>query len=140
MANVSRYDPFELTDPLNNLFRGFLRPVQLERELPRIRMDVKEDDQGYTVHADLPGVDKADIQVTIDANTVTIGAQVKQSTERKAGEKVLRAERYAGWVSRSFALAHEVDEAAATARYRDGVLELVLPKKAAAAAKRLAVQ
>lgn len=53
---------------------------------------------------------------------------------------MLRRERYVGRVGRSFALEHEVDEASASARYQDGVLELVLPKKAAAAAKRLAVQ
>lgn len=140
MANITRYDPFEATDPLDTLFRGFFRPVRLDKEAPQIRMDVKEDETSYAVHADIPGVAKDDIQVTIDGNTVAISAEVRKSAERKEGEKVLRRERYFGRVGRSFALEHEVDEAAATARYQDGVLELVLPKKAAAAAKRLAVQ
>ena len=140
MANITRYDPFEATDPLDTLFRGFFRPVRLDKEAPQIRMDVKEDETSYAVHADIPGVAKDDIQVTIDGNTVAISAEVRKSAERKEGEKVLRRERYFGRVGRSFALEHEVDEAAAIARYQDGVLELVLPKKAAAAAKRLAVQ
>jgi len=140
MANITRYDPFEMTDSLDNLFRGFFRPVQLDKDMPQIRMDVKEDDQGYAVHADIPGVSKDDIHVTIDGNTVSISAEVKKNTEQKEGEKLLRRERYFGRVGRSFALEHEVDEAAASARYQDGVLELVLPKKAAAAAKRLAIQ
>lgn len=139
MSNMTRYDPFE-TDSLDNLFRGFFRPVKLGRDMPQIRMDVKEDETGYAVHADIPGVNKEDIHITIDGNTVSISAETKKLTEQKDGEKVLRRERYVGRVGRSFALEHEVDEASASARYQDGVLELVLPKKAAAAAKRLAVQ
>ena len=140
MANISRYDPYEMTDPLDNLFRGFFRPVQMEKDMPQIRMDVKEDEKSYAVHADVPGVAKDDIHVTIDGNTVSISAEIKKDNEQKEGEKVLRRERYFGRVSRSFALESEVDEATATARYQDGVLELVLPKKSAAAAKRLAIQ
>jgi len=136
---MTRYDPFE-TDSLDNLFRGFFRPVKLDRDMPQIRMDVKEDETGYAVHADIPGVNKDDIHITIDGNTVSISAETKKLTEQKDGEKVLRRERYVGRVGRSFALEHEVDEASASARYQDGVLELVLPKKAAAAARRLAVQ
>ncbi|MEW6118862.1 MAG: Hsp20/alpha crystallin family protein [Pseudomonadota bacterium] len=139
MANITRYDPFEMTDPLDNLFRGFFRPVQMDKEMPQIRMDVKEDDKAYAVHADMPGVAKDDIHVTIDGNTVSISAEVKKSSEQKEGEKVLRRERYFGRVSRSFALEHEVDESAASAKYQDGVLELTLPKKLATAAKRLNV-
>ncbi|WP_296894709.1 Hsp20 family protein [Thiobacillus sp.] len=139
MSNMTRYDPFE-TDSLDNLFRGFFRPVKLDRDMPQIRMDVKEDETGYAVHADIPGVNKDDIHITIDGNTVSISAETKKLTEQKDGEKVLRRERYVGRVGRSFALEHEVDEASASARYQDGVLELLLPKKVAAAAKRLAVQ
>lgn len=139
MSNMTRYDPFE-TDSLDNLFRGFFRPVKLDRDMPQIRMDVKEDETGYAVHADIPGVNKDDIHITIDGNTVSISAETKKLTEQKDGERVLRRERYVGRVGRSFALEHEVDEASASARYQDGVLELVLPKKAAAAARRLAVQ
>src|SRR5512143_2424251 len=139
MANISRYDPFEMTEPLDTLFRGFFRPVQVDKGMPQIRMDVKEDEKGYTVHADIPGVNKDDIHVTIDGNTVAISAEIKPRAEQKEGEKVLRRERHFGRARRSFALEQEVDEASASARYQDGVLELVLPKKPAAAAKRLTV-
>ena len=140
MANMSRYEPYEVSDSLDTLFRGFFRPVQMDKDMPQIRMDVKEGETSYAVHADMPGVTKDDIHVTIDGNTVSISAEVKKHTEQKEGEKVLRRERYFGRVSRSFSLEHEVDEATATARYQDGVLELVLPKKIAAAAKRIAIQ
>lgn len=146
MANIARHgpfgitDPFATSDPLDNLFRGFFRPVQMDKDMPQIRMDVKEDATSYAVHADIPGVNKEDIHVSIDGNTVSISAEVKKSFEQKEGETVLRRERSFGRVSRSFSLENEIDEASANARYQDGVLELVLPKKVAAAARRLAVQ
>lgn len=140
MAHIVRHDPFEAADPIDTLFRGFFRPVQMEKELPQFRMDVKEDEKAYTVHADMPGVNKDDIHVTLDGNTVSISAEVRKQTEQKEDERVLRRERSVGRVSRSFALEHEVDEAGAQARYQDGVLELTLPKKIASAARRLTVQ
>lgn len=147
MANIRRYDPFSLapTDPfgdIDDLFKGFfMRPVFMEGQPQmQIKMDVKEDDSAYTVHADIPGVKKEDIHVSIEGNQVSISAETKAEKEEKKGEKVLRSERYFGKVARSFTLAHEVDEAKAQAKYNDGVLELTLPKKAATSAKKLAIQ
>ena len=141
MANLTRYDPFETgLEPFDDLFRGFFRPVRMERELPQFRMDVKENDKAYTVHADLPGVKKEDIHVSIEGNTVAISAETRSESEQKEGEKVLKRERSYGKVYRSFSLGADIDEASASAKYNDGVLALDLPKKAAAASKRLAVQ
>jgi len=147
MANLTRYDPFSLarTDPfgdIDDLFKGFfMRPVLFEGQPQmQIKMDVKEDDSAYTVHADIPGVKKEDIHVSIEGNQVSISAETKMEKEEKKGEKVLRSERYVGKVARSFTLAHDVDEAKSQAKYSDGVLELTLPKKAATATKKLAIQ
>ena len=141
MANLTRYDPFETgLEPFDDLFRGFFRPVRMDRELPQFKMDVKENDKSYTVHADLPGVKKEDIHVSIEGNTVAITAETRSESEQKEGEKVLKRERSYGKVFRSFSLGSDIDEAAASAKYNDGVLELVLPKKVAAASKRLAVE
>ncbi len=147
MANVTRYDPFNLArvDPfgdLDDLFKGFfVRPVAFEGQPQmQIKMDVKENDGNYTVHADIPGVKKEDIHVTIDGNQVSISAEVKKEKEEKQGDKVLRSERYFGKVARSFTLAQDVDDTKAQAKYSDGVLELTLPKKAATSAKKLAIQ
>jgi HSP20 family protein len=103
-------------------------------------LDVKENDNAYTVHADIPGVKKEDIHVTIEGNMVSISAEKKTEKEEKEGEKVLRSERFIGKVSRSFSLGSDVDESNAQARYNDGVLELTLPKKAASASKKVAIQ
>ena len=141
MANITRWDPFEDFD---DLFKGFfLRPMRVEapgEQSIRIKMDVKEDDKTYIVHAEMPGVRKEDIQVSIDGNQVSIAAEVKREKEEKQGEKVLRSERYYGRVYRAFSLAQDVDQEAARAKFENGVLELSLPKKAATATRRLAVQ
>lgn len=140
MANISRYNPS--SNALDDLFRGFfMQPVRFEGQPDvQIKMDVSEDEKGYKVHAEIPGVKKDDIHVHIDGNQVSISAEVKNEKEVREGEKVLRSERYYGSVSRAFSLADEVDEDAAQAKYQDGVLELTLPKKAVVSAKRLVIQ
>jgi HSP20 family protein len=139
MANLTRLNPVD--DAFDDLFRGFfMRPVRMEGAPDmQVKMDVKEDDKGYTVHAEIPGVKKDDIHVNIDGNQVSISAEVKNEKEVKEGEKVLRSERYYGKVSRAFTLGQDVDEGTAQARYSDGLLELTLPKKAVTKAKRLTI-
>ena len=142
MANVQRFDPFnELVD---DLFKGFLvRPLAYEgrgETLPRMKVDVAERNGAYVVAAELAGVKKEDIQVTIDGAQVTLAAEVKREREASQDERVLHTERVFGKVSRSFTLPQEVDEAKAEAKFRDGVLELTLPKKQAAARKAIQIQ
>ena len=143
MATVNRFDPFnELVD---DLFKGFLvRPVAYDgrggEALPRMKVDVAEQNGAYAVTAELAGVKKEDIQVTIDGSQVTLAAEVKREKEASHDERVLHAERVYGKVSRSFTLPQEVDEAKAEAKFRDGVLELKLPKKAAAQRKQISIQ
>ena len=145
MVNVSRFDPRSdyLGDLVDDLFKGFLvRPVAYEGRsdaLPRMKVDVAEKNGAYLVTAELPGVKKDDIQVTIDGAQVTITAQVKQEKEQK-DERTLHTERVYGQMTRSLTLPQEVDEAKVEAKFRDGVLELTLPKKAAAARKQVTIQ
>jgi HSP20 family protein len=70
---------------------------------------------------------------------VSLRAEVKRESEEKDGEKTIYSERSYGFVSRSFRLPAEVDEAAVSAGYKNGVLHLTLPKKAGGAARRVAV-
>jgi HSP20 family protein len=141
MVNITRFNPLE--DSFENFFRGV--PVWLPNPERRaavpaqFRMDVTENDNEYQVLAELPGVKKEEIKITIDGNEVAVSAEVKHEKDLKNGETVLRAERYYGTIQRAFSLGQEVDEATAQAKYNDGVLELTLPKKTLAAAKRLAV-
>ena len=143
MASITRYDPFN--DLVDDIFKGFLvRPLAYEgargEALPRVKVDVAEKNGAYKVTAELPGVKKDDIQVSIDGSQVTLTAEVKQEKEASADERVLHTERVFGKVTRSFTLPQEVDEAKAEAKFRDGVLELTLPKKQAAARKQISIQ
>ena len=147
MRNITRYDPlsFSRTSPfadLDDLFKGFfVRPVAFEGQTPmQIKIDVKENNGTYTVHADIPGVKKEDIHVQIEGNQVAISAETQVDKEEKEGERVLRSERYRGKIARSFTLENEIDESKAEAKYSDGVLELTLPKKAGTAGRTLSIQ
>ena len=143
MASITRYDPFN--DLVEDIFKGFVvRPVAYEGGrtdvAPRVKVDVAEKNGAYKVTAELPGVKKDDIHVSIDGPQVTLEAEVKQEKEVSPGERVLHTERVFGKVTRSFTLPQEVDEAKAEAKFRDGVLELTLPKKQAAARKQISIQ
>jgi len=133
-----------LDDVVDDLFRGFfVRPVRFEGEsggTTAFRVDVSENDKAYTLRAELPGVKKENINVTIDGDTVAVAAEVKTEKDGKNDERVLRSERYVGKLYRAFTLGQAVDEASATAKFSDGVLELTLPKKAAVQAKRISIQ
>jgi HSP20 family protein len=141
MANITRYSP--LGDLVDDFFDGFfVGPARFDFEAPvrRMKVDVAEQNGDYKVVAELPGVRKEDIKVNIDGDEVSITAETRVEKEAKDGERLLHRERYVGKVSRAFRLAQEIDESKASAKYSDGVLELTLPKKAAAAAKQLAIQ
>jgi len=106
----------------------------------QIKVDVKETDGSYSVQAEVPGVSKEEIQVSLDGNVVTLRAEVKQQDSTGKDEKVLRSERYFGAVSRSFQLPQDIDQTQAKAKYDNGVLTLTLPKKqAAGGVQRLAI-
>jgi HSP20 family protein len=141
MANVTRYDPFN--DLVDDFFKGFLvRPVAYEgrnEALPRLKVDVAEKNGAYVVKGELPGVRKEDIHVSVDGAQVTLEAEVKQEKSTD-DERVLHTERTYGKVSRVFTLPQDIDEAKVQAKFLDGVLELTLPKKAAAQRKQITIQ
>lgn len=140
MNDLRTFDPFAI-EPLDDLFRSMLRPWRPGGAdlAPSIRLDLSEQDSSFTVKAEIPGVKKEDIDVRIDGSLVTISAEVKSEKEDKENGRVLRRERQQGFASRSFTLNCPVDEAKAEAAYKDGVLELKLPKKASTSSKRLSV-
>lgn len=131
-----------LDDFFRDVAPGFyVRPLHGDA-LPtpaQIKIDVKENDQGYTVQAEVPGVNKEDIHVSVDGNVVTLRAEVKQQDSQAKEDKLLRSERYYGAVSRSFQLPMDIDQSQAKAKYDNGVLTLTLPKKTAGKAQRLTI-
>lgn len=106
----------------------------------KIRIDVKENGTAVTVNAEIPGVDKQDIHVSVDNDIVTIRAEIKQYDADTEDEKIRHSERYFGAVERSFSLPCPVDEAKAKATYENGVLILTLPKQSPGKVKRIAIE
>ena len=140
MSALQVYGPFADAG-FEDFVRGFFKPLRQAREgAAPIKVDVVEKGEGYVVKAEIPGVKKDDINVTIEGNQVTISAEVKRESEQKDGERLVRSERYFGSVYRSFVLPVEIDEAASNAKYEDGILELTLTKTAAQQPRKLTIQ
>ncbi|GAB3402723.1 Hsp20/alpha crystallin family protein [Massilia agilis] len=146
-TNLTRFDPIgelrrmtplrAFEDIFSDLApRGGARDLQ---EIPMIGLDVSENDQAYTVRAEIPGVKKEDIKVEVQGNRVSISAETRREDQQKQGERVVRSELYYGQQQRTFTLDQDVDDAKASARYVDGVLELSLPKKAPGGASKVQV-
>jgi HSP20 family protein len=137
LARTSLFDDF-----FKDVAPGFyVRPLHGD-SLPspsQIKIDVKETPAAYTVAAEVPGVSKEDIHVTVEGSVVTLRAEIKQQDSQNQDEKLLRTERYYGAVARSFQLATDIDNEKSKARYENGVLTLTLPKKLALAGQRLSI-
>lgn len=150
-TNMQRYDPsyagLTRMNPLrafDDLFRdlvprGAMRELeQVERQL-EIPIDVRETDQEYVVRAEIPGAAKEDIKIDVSGNRVSITAEVRRTDEQNQG-RVLRRELVYGQMQRTFMLDEPIDEAKATAKFENGVLELTLPKKTAGGGNKVQIQ
>ncbi len=142
--------PFEEMDRLFESFfsRNWLRPMRwewpaagelsapFEGRLPKV--DVVDRESDILVRAELPGVDKKDLDISITDNAVTIHATTSRETEEEKGE-YYRREITRGSFSRTVALPAEVDADAAKASFKDGILELTVPKVEKAKRRRIEV-
>jgi HSP20 family protein len=139
MSALTRLDEFD--DMIPQLFRGFLAPMRSPamREPGDIRLDISENDKGFTVRAEIPGAKKEDIRISVSDDVVSISAHVKKESEEKEGRAVVR-ERYFGTSTRSFRLGSALDDKHADAKFEDGVLTLTVPKRAEASSKQVPVR
>ena len=116
-----------------DFFRGFDRPEHVlygKNAQRMMKTDVKETDQGYEVDVDLPGFDKDEIKLELTDGYLTISAQKSVNKENKENKgRMLRQERYVGAMQRSFYVGGGVTEEDIKARYENGVLSLVIPRK-----------
>ena len=135
--------PWGLVSDVDGILRGFYdSPVSTwntSADFRRLAMDVIEDDTAYLVTADMPGISRDEVSVTIDKNVLTISVEPKDEVSQNE-RKVLRHERYSGKYARSLRLGEDIDEDQVSAEYRDGVLRLVIPKKAAVAPREVEVK
>ncbi len=105
----------------------------------KIKIDVKENGDNLVVHAEMPGVSKDAIDVSVDQNVLTISAEVSQYDADEENDKVIHSERYYGSVQRSISLPAEVSIDDASAKYADGILVLTLPKVSKDAKRKISV-
>jgi len=147
MTSMTRWNPFKTlsrVDPFAD-FEDFLRSAAMRPSwngaeiAPDIRIDVTEDDGAYSVKADIPGVKKDDIDVSINNNQVSISAELKQEKSQKDGERQIVTERSYGQAFRSFTLPSDVAPEKAQAQYENGVLTLKLPKRENGSSRKLTV-
>ena len=130
-----RWDPFrELESMSDRLNRVFARPTLSTsgREALTVAdwmptVDISETDSEYLIKAELPEVKKEDVKVTVENGVLTLQGERRQEKEEK-GKKYHRVERSYGSFVRSFTLPESVDESAVKAEYKDGMLNLHLPK------------
>lgn len=147
MNLIPRNQIFDIDSIFNDFFHGFGRPSLRESQqdgLAGMRVDVHESDDAYEIHADLPGVKKEDIDITLENDVLTVAARKNTETEEKKKGKVIYRERSSGMVSRSFSVAPGTTEADINANFADGVLSLSVPKASpqpeAPASKRIPVK
>ena len=104
-----------------------------------VDVDIMENEGGYTLSAELPGVDKKDLKVTVENDTLTLEAEKHDGSESKKDGHYHSERRY-GKFSRSFKLNGQIDTEKIDARYKNGVLSLTLPKREEVKPRQLDVQ
>ncbi len=148
MVRLMVRDPWRdfgtLQDRINRLFDQTLKTFhpegeeELERGTWVPAVDIHETDESFVVKADLPGMNKEDIQIDIKDSTLTLKGE-KKFEEKVSKDNYIRVERTYGTFIRSFTLPQNVDSDKIKAKYKDGVLELTLPKKEEAKPKQIKV-
>ena len=139
------YSPFgalnQLHRELNRVFDRYTEdePASYEAGSWVPQVDIKEDENGFSVFADVPGVEAKDVDITLDRNILTIkGSRSGESETEEKGYK--RRERVTGSFVRQFTLPESADETAITAKMSNGVLEVVIPKGERHKPRTIAVQ
>jgi len=142
-----RYEPWSLLDR----FQRELNQITLGSDVVegdssnvvtshwRPAVDIKEEPDRYVIHADLPGVDPKDIEITMEDGMLTINGE-RHSEKRDETEGYKRVERISGTFYRRFSLPDSADTERIEAKGKDGVLEVILPKQEKVQPRRITVK
>jgi HSP20 family protein len=145
--NLVKWDPFvELEDVskhLNRIFGRFPARTEADREVLTMAdwsptVDITETDSAYMIKGEIPSVNKEDVKVTIEDGMITMRGERKQEKEEK-DKKFHRIERSYGSFLRSFRVPDDVDETAVKAEFKDGMINVTLPKSGKSKAKSINV-
>lgn len=140
---IATYRPLSLLDQLQKemggMFENPLATANFSTEEWSPAVDIKETDGSFVIHADLPGVKAEDIEVTMEEGVLTIkGARESSKEEEKDDYK--RIERFSGSFMRRFTLPDIADSSNVSAKTKDGVLELIIPKMEKSKPQKISVQ
>ncbi|MCE5394385.1 MAG: Hsp20/alpha crystallin family protein [Acidithiobacillus sp.] len=139
--------PVQVLDPMEQIFDavlpGFFRPLQgggAAAPRPNIaHLDVIDRDNEIVVKAEIAGVDKDKLDIQVHGNQVYISGTKEEEQSKEEGKYIYRERRY-GNFARTIQLPVDVDASQSKASYKDGVLELILPKAESAKRRRIAVE
>jgi HSP20 family protein len=140
--NVIRYQPWGTYDLMDRLLAGqgirYAAGTDAAADwVPSV--DVKEETERFVIHADVPGVDPKDIEVTLEDGVLTLRGE-RKSESRTEEDGWRRVERVSGQFLRRFTLPETADAEGISAHGQNGVLEIVIPKLAKAAPRKIAVK
>ncbi|NGQ96879.1 Hsp20/alpha crystallin family protein [Brevibacillus sp. SYP-B805] len=136
--NLMPYEPFRFLDQMRKEWDRFFPHFEQSFGMPRI--DIRETEKEVIATCDLPGLEKKeDVHIDVDRNVLTISGTINRASETK-GEQMYRQERFVGRFQRSVSLPAQVSEEGIKASYKNGVLEVRLPKRQTAAKKRIDVE
>ncbi|MFH2135256.1 MAG: Hsp20/alpha crystallin family protein [Pseudomonadota bacterium] len=145
--NLIKWDPFkELEDVSNRLNRLFGRTSSTEESDQNMlavadwspSVDISETDDAYLIKGEIPGVKKEDVKVSVQDGMLTIQGERKMEKEEKS-KKFHRVECSYGNFVRSFRMPEDADENSVKAEFKDGILNVTLPKSAKAKSKAINV-
>ena len=140
---IQRYRPLSLLDELQREMSSLFHTPAVESSFSSEEwspaVDISEDEDKFMIHADLPGVKSGDIEVTAENGILTIKGERDSNKEEKK-ENYRRIERFSGSFMRRFTLPERADLENISAKTRDGVLELTIPKSTAAKPRKIEVK
>lgn len=138
MNTLLRYAPISniLDDIFENQRNAASRPRDSARRFP---VDIVELEDSYELMADLPGLNKKDIRISVEKGVLTIGAE-REAEKRPDKERYSHFERDYGTFERAFTLPENVDPSAIDATYLDGVLQLTIKKTEASRPRKVEIK
>ena len=132
--SITRYPSRSLWGPtgFDRVFDGLFAPLRDVEETVQNNLypavDISETENEYLVRAELPGIKKEDVKVTLENGILTLSAETRSESEQRDGERIIRQERQYGKYVRSLRLGKGINDHKVSANYKDGVLEIVVPK------------
>ena len=144
---LMRYEPFNLLNQLQREVNRLLDSGRIgDEEAGHVlaadwapAVDIKEEPQQFVIHADVPGVEAKDIDITLENGVLTLKGQ-RVIEQKEENDQYRRVERVRGTFLRRFSLPDAVNAEKVSAKCKDGVLEVIVPKRESAQPRRIAIE